>query len=226
MKKYKITKRYGGGGGNTVETIPEWARPYMENVGRTVESAYASGDLGKVAGASALQQEAFDIGASGIKGATQAGLESLKAQNERLTNLATVPSKEVLEAQKQQIIQDSQERVAGLTTGFGQQGTLGSARQAVMQGAQNAKTVGELAKVEADYENKMFQNRLSAEQAIREGVGAATNVASSGASGLANLGESQRGIDQQGLDSTWQGIQRYASTIYGNPSRQQAIGGK
>ena len=51
-------------------------------------------------------------------------------------------------------------------------------------------------------------------------------VATGGVSSMANLGNQQRGIDQQGLDATYQGLQRYASTIYGNPARQQATGGK
>jgi len=221
-----IKKNYGGGGGTqTVSSIPDWAAPYMKNVGNAAESAYGAGDLGKVAGASQLQQQAFGSGASGISSATEMGLNSLQAQNERLSNMAAMPSAATLAAQKEGIVLDAQKKVAGLDTNFGGAGTLGSARQAVMQGAQNAATTGELAKVDADYENKMFQNKLAAEQAIQQGASTASNIAGSGASGLANLGNQQRGIDQQGLDATWQGLQRYASTIYGNPARQQAVAG-
>jgi uncharacterized protein YoxC len=228
--KYKLKKKYGGGGGTTVtnETIPAWARPYMENVGKTAEASYQAGDLGKVAGTSTLQEQAFGEGASGLSRATQMGLESLEQQNQRLSGMATTPSAATLAAQKEAVVQDAQKKVAGLNTAFGQSGTLGSARQAVMQGAQNAATTAELAKVDADYENKMFQNRLSAEQALQQGATTASNIATGGASGLANLGSQQRTIEQQGLDADWQALQRYASTIYGNPSRQQttAVGGK
>jgi len=228
--KYKINgsikKNYGGGGGGTVSSIPAWAQPYMENVGRAAETGYSSGDLGKVAGASTLQQQAFGQGANLLGGTTAGTLASLQAQNQRLSNLASTPSAEVLAAQKASIVQDAQKRVAGLNTNFGQSGTLGSARQAVMQGAQNAETTGALAKVDADYEAQMFKNRLAAEQAIQSGAQTASGVANQGVSGIANLGNQQRGIDQQGLDAGWQGLQRYASTIYGNPARQQASGGK
>jgi len=74
----------------------------------------------------------------------------------------------------------------------------------------------------------MIQNRMAAEQGLGQSVGGSAQLASGGASALANLGNQQRGIEQQQLDAPWQGLQRYASTIYGNPARQQttASGGK
>jgi len=228
--KYKINgsikKNYGGGGGGTTSSIPEWAKPYMENVGKAAEGAYGSGDLNKVAGASTLQQEAFGEGARKLGATTDTALSTLGDQNARLTTMAMAPSAATLAAQKTGILNEAQKGVAKLNTGFGQTGTLGSARQAVMQGAQNAETTGALAKVDADYESNMFKNRLAAEQAIASGATTAYDIANKGVGATANLGNQQRGIDQQGLDATWQGLQRYASTIYGNPSRQQASGGK
>jgi len=292
--KYKINgsikKNYGGGGSTqTVSSIPDWAQPYLQNVGNAAQNAYGSGDLGKVAGASKLQQDAFGGGANLIGATTTGAAGALSDQSGRLANLASTgtdtsgatnlinsatgsmaeqasrlnsmamaPSAETLAAQKSGILLDAQKRVSGLNTGFGQSGTLGSARQAVMQGAQNAETTGQLAKVDADYENNMFKNRLAAEQALSNtqtgtlnaasnlnsimsgntssklaaeqalqgGASTGSNIVNSGVSSIANLGNQQRGIDQQGLDAGWQGLQRYASTIYGNPARQQATGGK
>jgi len=227
--KYKINgsikRNYGGGGGST-SSIPEWAQPYMANVGKAAEGAYGSGELGKVAGASELQKQAFGESAKQLSATTSTALGSLGDQNKRLSTLATTPSAETLAAQKANVLNEAQKGVAKLNTGFGQTGTLGSARQAVMQGAQNAETTGALAKVDADYEANMFKNRLAAEQAIQSGAQTASGIATGGASSLANLGNQQRGVEQQGLDATWQGLQRYASTIYGNPARQNASGGK
>lgn len=228
--KYKINgslkKNYGGGGGSTVSSIPDWAAPYMKNVGNAAETAYGEGELGKVAGASTLQQKAFGQGADLLSEATQFSASQLGNQANRLTNMAMAPSAETLAATKAGIVQDAQKKVAGLNTGFGSAGTLGSARQAVMQGAQNAETTAQLAKVDADYESNMFKNRLAAESALQSGLTAGSGIVNQGVSGISNLGNQQRGIDQQGLDATWQGLQRYASTIYGNPARQQATGGK
>ena len=98
-----------------------------------------------------------------------------------------------------------------------------------MQGAQNADTTGKIAAIDADFENKMFQNRLQAEGALGQSVAGSSGLANTTAAGLAKLGSEERAVDQSKLDSTWQGLQRYASTVYGNPARQttsQAQGGK
>jgi len=228
--KYKINgslkKSYGGGGGTTVQSIPDWMKPAIQNVSNATENAYSEGELGKVAGPSELQQQAFGTGATMLDATTQQSLQALGDQATRLTGMADAPSADVIAAQKQGIVTDAQKKVAGLNTNFGSSGTLGSARQAVMQGAQNAETVGQLAKVDADYQSNMFKNRLAAEQALQGTAQTASGIANTGVSGMANLGNQQRSIDQQGLDATWQGLQRYASTIYGNPARQQAVGGK
>jgi hypothetical protein len=225
-----IKRNYGGGGGTptTADTIPEWARPAIQNVQSEAGNLYGAGKLDNVAGVSDLQEQAFTTGAAGINRATGLGLDTMSEQAGRLTGMATAPSASTLAAQKEAIVQGAQQKVAGLNTGFGQGGTLGSARQAVMQGAQNAGTTAELAKVDADYETKMFQNRLAAEEALQKGVSTGSNIAGSGASGIANLGGQQRTIEQQQADAPWQALQRYASTVYGNPARQQTTtsGGK
>jgi len=227
MKRIKFVTMHKGGGGSVtnVESVPAWAQPYIQKAMGTAETQYEAGNLGEVAGTSDLQQKAFTQGAAGIESATTGGLTALQAQQARLENMAKAPSAETLAAQKADIVYGAQKNVAGLNTGFGSQGTLGSARQAVMQGAQNAETVGKLAQVDADYENKMFQNRLAAEQALGGSVAGATNVATGGANALSSLGGQQRTIEQQQADSDWQALNRYASTIYGTPAKQSAVAG-
>jgi len=228
--KYKIGKvvrQYmgGGGGATTTPTIPEWMRPSIENVTGKVGESYDRGELSRVAGTSDLQDKAFGSAAGNIASTGEQGLSLLQAQQQRLSNMSATPSPEVIAAQKEAVMQDAQKRTAGLNTQFGNTGTLGSGRQAVMQGAQNAATTAELAKVDADYENKMFQNRLASEQALGTSVGQAGSMASGTASSLASLGGQQRSIEQQQADATWQGIQRLGSTVYGNPARQQTVAG-
>ena len=214
-----------GGGSTTTQSIPEWARPSIQNVQEEATSQYNNGNLGKVAGTNALQDAAFGAGGKAIGMTGAQGLDTLSAQQGRLSTMATTPSAATLAAQKGAVLLDAQKNVAGLNTGFGGNGTLGSARQAVMQGSQNADTTAKLAKVDADYDQAMFQNRLSAEGALGQSVGGSSNLANSTASGLANLGNQERGIDQQKLDAPWQALQRYSSTIYGNPARQSTVGG-
>jgi hypothetical protein len=218
----------GGGGTTTTSSIPEWAQPYMKKVGDTVEGAFSGGDLGKVAGATDNQKSAFTTGSKVISDNGSSGLGYLDQQQARLNGMAASPSAATLAAQKNAVMLDAQKNVAGLTTGFGGNGTLGSARQAVMQGSQNADTTAKLATVDANYEDAMFKNRLSAEQALQGSTTTSSGIVNQGVSAIANLGNQERTINQQEADAPWQAIQRYASTIYGNPTRQSTTpnGGK
>jgi hypothetical protein len=223
-KRSSIKKNYSGGGGGTVSTIPEWAQPYLKNVGNATESAYAAGELGKVAGASQLQQKAFGGGAQAIESAGAAGANALAQQQSRLADVAKSGAYNTQALKDAAILQAGQE-TAKLGHQYGAGGTLGSARQAVQQGAQNAATSAQFATIDRDAAQKNFENKMLAEKGIAENISGTSTLAGNTASGLANLGNQQRGIDQQGLDATWQGLQRYASTIYGNPARQQATSG-
>jgi len=187
---------------------------------------YKSGQLDNVAGTSNLQDVAFGQGASAISNAAGSGLTALGDQQSRLSNMAATPSAATLAAQKNAVLLDAQKNVANLNTGFGQAGTLGSARQAVMQGSQNADTTAKLAQVDANYEDAMFKNRLAAEGALGQSVAGSGSLSTNFASSMANLGNQQRGIEQQQADAPWQALQRYASTIYGNPARQQTVAGQ
>jgi len=226
FSKVKVSKRYGGGGGTSSSVnVPPELMPYLVNVNQNAESLHGAGELSKVAGATGNQQLAFGAGGQAIGRSGGQGLDLLQGQQGRLNNMAMAPSAETLAAQKANVLYEAQKGVSGLNTQFGQNGTLGSARQAVLQGAQNAETTGRIAQVDADYENKMFQNRLAAEQALGGSVAGSSNLANATASGLANLGQQERGVDQSALDKNWQGLQRYASTVYGNPARQQVTQG-
>lgn len=217
--KYRLNKKYGGGGGTTVtnETIPAWARPYMEKVGQSAEAQYSAGNLGKVVGATENQEIAFGMGTD-ITSAGKAGMGTLQEQQERLKQMAlTGGADELQDALKLDVGMSS----ANLGNQFGSAGVLGSARHALAE-----KTSEDAAK--AKFAEKVIANKAAAEQALGKSVADTSTLASSTASSLAKLGSEERNIEQQMADKDWQALQRYASTIYGNPSRQQTqvVGGK
>lgn len=231
FKRVSITKKYGGGGGSTTTAvnIPPELMPYLVNANQNASGAYVSGDLSKVADTTANQRTAFGAGGAAIAATGGRSLDRLDDQQKRLSTMATQPTREQADAAKAEVLYNAQKGISGLNTQFGSNGTLGSGRQAVMEGALKADATGKLAQVDADFENKMFQNRLAAESALGQSVSGSSNIANTTASGLARLGAEERAVDQSKLDSTWQGLQRYASTVYGNPARQttsQASGGK
>ncbi len=232
MKQTKIlTQRLKGGGGGRVQevsSIPDWAVPYMQSVGNAATAQYNAGNLGKVAGASGLQQQAFGTGANQMTQTTNMALDKLAGQAGRLEAMANQGAYDPT-ALKEAAILESGQATAELGKQYGAAGTLGSARQAVQQGAQNASTAAKFAEIDRSMASENFQQRMAAEQGLGASVSGGAQLAGSTASGLANLGAEQRDITQQGMDANWQALQRYASTIYGNPARQSATqsgGGK
>jgi hypothetical protein len=219
--KSSIKKNYGGdsgGGTTTQESIPAWAKPYFENVGKASESAYASGALGKVAGASQNQKEAFGMGST-IKDVGTAGLDSLSDQQTRLINMAKTGGADEL---KDALALDVGMSNADISNKFGASGTLGSARQLLA-----SKTSEDAAK--AKFAQQVITNKGAAEQALGGSIGQGVSTAGTTTSNLANIGNQERAIAQQEVDAPWQALQRYSSSIYGNPARQQAVqsgGGK
>lgn len=231
LKQKILSRNYGGGGGGgtkTNSTIPEWAEPYIKNVGNEAERIYQSGNLSGVAGLNTNQQAAFGGGAEMISKAGVTGSSTLGDQRGRLTEAAKSGGYDpqgVVDA----AVLEGEMRTAELGKQYGANGTLGSGRQAVQQGAQNAATAAAVAKIRQDAAQTNFQNKMTAEDRVTGNVGADAQLAAGTASGLANLGNQQRQATQQQLDSPYQALTRYATTIYGNPARQQTVatsGGK
>jgi len=228
FNKIKTTKHYSGGGGST-QTTQNLDPANQARVGQVADAArgqYESGSLGKVAGASDLQQQAFTTGANDITSTAASGLGTLADQQARLT-AATSTGGYDTSALKDAAILQAGKATANLGSQYGGAGTLGSARQAVQQGAQNAETAAKFATIDKDAAQQNFTNKMSAETALGASTGASSTTAANEASSLAQLGGQERTINQQQLDSDWQALQRYGSTVYGTPARQsQTQGGK
>jgi hypothetical protein len=226
--KIKSRRYKGGGGTSTSSTIPDWAIPYIKNVGNAAEGGYQSGDLGGVAGKNTNMARAFGTGADAIADTTNKGLGALSGQQDRLTSMANSGGYDTA-ALKDKAILEAGVRTAALGNDYGQRGTLGSARQAVSQGAQNAATAAQFATIDQQAAQQNFQNKMTAEGAIGSNVGGMGQLASGAAQAFSSLGAQERGVDQEQIDAPWQALQRYASTIYGNPARNQTVanqGGK
>lgn len=231
MKRIHFTTRYKGGGGGgvtTVESIPAWARPYMERVAQTAESKFSSGALDNVAGVSGLQKEAFTTGAGNIASTTQAGIDALKGSTGRLEEIAKTGSGftggDVLKAGA---TSEAGKAMAGLNTQFGSAGTLGSTRNAIAGQAVQTDLAAKFAGIDKDIAEKNAALKLQAEQGIGSAATTGANLATGGAAATANLGGQQRTIEQQQADADWQALNRYASTVYGLPAKQSgtATGG-
>ena len=223
-KDKQIRRNYGGGGsggGGTpapTENIPPWMRPYLEKSLGAAQSAYDSGSLSQVAGATNSQRAAFGMGAQ----IQQEGNQTARALDNQQARLLTSAQGGGFDptALKEAAITEAGMNTAQLGQQYGQSGTLGSARQAVAQGAQNASTAAKFAEIDKNNTQQQFQNKMTAEGALGQSINASSQQPSTTASALAALGSQERGINQQQADAQWQGIQRLSSAIYGAPARQ------
>jgi hypothetical protein len=228
MFNIKIKSKHRKGGGTETEgTVPEWAVPYIKNVGNQAEGLYQSGQLGNVAGKNAALQATSGSGAHAIADTTNSGLGHLEGQQGRLTELAQSGAYDT-GALKDKAILEAGVRSASLGNDYGQRGTLGSARQGVAQAAQNAATAAQFATIDHQAEQQNFQNKMAAESGLAQSAGQSQQLATGAAQAFSNIGDQSRKIEQEQIDAPWQALQRYASTIYGNPARQTTVasGGK
>jgi hypothetical protein len=227
LKGQKIlSKRWKGGSVPTVDSIPAWARPYIEAAAGQTQNEFNIGNLGNVADTNPLLQTAFGSGAQAIGDTANRNLGALTGQQTRLEGMATQGAYDPA-ALKDKAILEADMKTAELGRRYGAGGTLGSARQMVEMGANNAATRAQFATIDRDMFQQNFENRLRAEQGIGANVQGSTGVAEGAAKAFSSLGAQARGIEQESGDAAWQALQRYASTTFGNPARQQQqAGGK
>jgi hypothetical protein len=226
MKRIQFVTRHKGGGGGTQtnSTIPEWARPYMEGVGKEAQMLYGEGRLDNVAGASRLQEEAFGSGADRLRSAVGAGTTATADSMSRLGEMArTGTGFTGGQALKAGAAEQAGKAISGLSTQFGGAGTLGSARNAIANKAVETDLAAKFAGIDYDIAKEDARTKLAAEQGIGSAATTGANIATGGATTMANLGGQERAIEQQLADADWQALNRYASTIYGNPARQQTV---
>ena len=108
---------------------------------------------------------------------------------------------------------------ATINNQFGGNGVLNSARNKLT-------TAASADAAKAKYAQQVIANKAAAEQAIGNNIGNMMSTVTGATSALTNLGTTQRNIEQQKLDAPWTGISRYISSVFGNPAKQQGIGGK
>jgi hypothetical protein len=218
----KVTRKlYGGGGGGgttTTSTIPPELMPYIQNVMQTSENQFNAGNLGKVADYSKYHLESDKIG-NFIFPTGERDVDRINKGQIRMEELAQNGGRDAL---MESAAYNAAKESAGISRDYGSRGTLGSARQAIQTGTMEAELADRATQ-------QSIQNKLAAEGQIREGAAGVQNIFTNSLANTMGLGNADREISQQKLDSDWQALQRYSAAVYGNPARQQTTasgGGK
>lgn len=230
----KLKLRYKGGGGSaqTVSTIPDWARPYVERGLQRADTALTSGELSRVTGQNVIQKEAqaaaLDAAQNqgAVTGATTGALGQLArtAAGEEIVPASTGATEAIKQAAIHQAAKDAQPGIATAAS----RGTVGGARQLVKAGSAQADLTSKLAGLDyADLQARRQAAQAAAGQTIQGGSQVQEQLMAPAAT-MKGVGSDIQKQSQAEADAAFQGLSRYSSLVQGTPwqSQQQKAGGK
>ena len=219
-----------GGDGDTIESIPDWYRPYIEKAAGQAGAAYDSGALGTVAGLNTQQQQGIDA----LSGAANEAMGQYTSANEATDVLKKAAAGEGIygagatQGLKNSAIRDAQKAFAPMGASLASSGQIGGARAGLLAGERDANLASALAGI--DYQDLSDRRGLTtgAAQQIIGNTGAMQQAAGAGANYQGQAGQMLQEQSQRELDATYQGLQRLGSLLSGAPvpSQQQKSGGK
>lgn len=173
-----------------------------------LESAYSSGELGQVAGASDLQEEAF----SAVSGTEERGLDAITAGRGTYddamsgTGMFDPTSIDALETAA---INTSQKARGVANDTIARAGVLGGSRSAVVSNDIQSQLADKLAQTKYDQLNRTQENAKWGAQASQASGESESSTFAQNLNNIAQLGGEERAIEQEGLDAPAIGLERY-----------------
>jgi hypothetical protein len=220
----------GGGGGDTIESIPDWYRPFIEKAAGQAGAAYDDGALGQVAGLNEQQQQGIDA----LSGAANESMNQYTSANAATDVLKQASAGEGIygagatQGLKDSAIRDAQTAFAPVGASLASSGQIGGARAGLLAGERDANLASALADI--DYQDLSDRRTLTtgAAQKIIGNTSTMQDAAGAGANYQGQAGQMLQEQSQRELDSTYQGLQRLGSLLSGAPvpSQQEKSGGK
>jgi hypothetical protein len=217
----------GGGGAETVESIPDWYKPFVETAAAGAQSAYDSGDLSKVAGFNEAQTAGLS-GLAGAAGEANKQYDVAKGATGVLQQAAQgggMFGEGATQALRDKAIRDSQKAYAPVGAQMATQGAIGGARSGILQADRDAGLASALAEVDYGDLNKRRDMSTGAAQSIIGNTGAMQDAAGAGAGYLGEAGGYQQEQTQREGDAAYQGLQRLGGLLSGAPVPQQGPSG-
>jgi hypothetical protein len=218
----------GGGPAQTVDTIPDWYRPYIEKAAQEAGKAFDSGELSKVAGLNPKQTEALDR----LGGAADRAEEAYAGATEATGVLSDVAQGRGIygggatQGLKDAAIRDSQAAFAPMGAQLASSGQVGGARAGLLAGERDANLASQLAGLDyQDLENRRGMSASAAQQIVGN-TGAMAEAGAAGSRLLGEAGGMEQEQTQKEMDAGYQGLQRMAGLLSGAPQPgQQAVSG-
>ena len=230
LRPHGMVFKGGGGDTETVESIPDWYKPFIEKGANAASDALDAGSLSTVVGLNDNQNKAL----SGMEGAaTRADSNYNTAANATgvLTDAASgkgIYGAGATQGLKDSAIRDAQSAFAPVGSQLAAQGQVGGARAALLGQERDANLTSELASIDYQDLSDRRATGTSAANSIINNTGDMNTAAGAGASILGEAGGIEQEQGQREADATYQGLSRFASLLSGAPQPgQQAVqGGK
>ena len=224
---------YGGGDGpSTTQSsdIPDWLKPHAQKFLGAAGRGFDAGALSKVAGETAQQQEAYDVGTAAGRQQTQLGQQAAQRAGQ-LYDRPGVDTDRLRSDFLAQARRGAGEAGAQADAGATARGTYGGARSRMAREAGRAQAQEQAAlgftqaaqqAQQQDFANKA--NLLGQTSALQAGLG-------TGAQTLAGVGKERQAQQQKLADAQFQGLQRFGQLLgvsggFGQDKIQTQGGGK
>jgi len=222
----------GGGGSDpkTVETVPAWYRPFIEEAAGAASKMYGEGGLSNVEGMNKNQSDAImALQSAASKSGEQynlGGTSQSVMQDQALGQGAFSPAS--TEALRTKAIRDAQGAFASTGDQLASSGQVGGARAALLGQERDANLAGALAQIDYDAQAADRASRAQGAGNLLSSTTGMSDLAGKSADYLGTAGSTQQEQAQREADAGYQGISRLASLLSGTPQPgQQAVqGGK
>jgi hypothetical protein len=220
----------GGGGDDTIESIPDWYRPYITNAAGSATDAFNAGDLGMVAGLNTQQKQGINAltGAANEANLQYGGAKDATKVLQQAAAGEGIYGAGATQGLKDAAIRESQAAFAPMGSALASSGQIGGARAGLLEGERDANLASALSGI--DYQDLSDRRGLTtgAAQQIIGNTGSMQQAAGAGAGYQGQAGQMLQEQSQRELDATYQGLQRLGSLLSGAPvpTQSQKSGGK
>ena len=222
----------GSSSPTTVETVPEWLKPYLTNITQEGQDLYGAGAFSHVEGLTGEQQEGMGL----LKGAVAGQMDTAnKSAQARDVMLNSSQGKEIVgydnvntQAIKDAAIRKTQQAFGGVAGEMAANGLVGGRRAELVKAQNKAELASSLADLDYnDYNTRRSQALASASGAIQAGTNVQQQAMAPGTN-LTNVGKGLQEQNQRQADGAFQGYQRWLGALQGVPvtPNQPVTGGK
>ena len=217
-----------GGGPETVESLPDWMRPYIEGAMQDIDKSYDEGTMDPYTGQSDTTKDTITgmktaLGGT-LKDVAGSGIDSLDHFKKAVSGEFDLDSTNLINAAASRQAQEAAKRGAVSAGGASQ---IGSGRNMATQMQQDAINASEFAGIEADVAEANRQARSDAASNLITGAGNVYNQGTQVYKDLFDLGATEEGYDKASAEKGYDALmRRFNLYSVGQGATQQATGGK